>query len=144
MEFAFKRTDELQQKAAEKNQKRMPEKFTPEFKPGDYLLLQARSAKESRLEEKDEEGKTIPLPEKLRNQFIGPYRMIRWRDKHMRYCVLDIEGEEVTHNVNRLLKHHIWDDVHHDTNVRSAKRIQTEEKTEQVVPLKNWRYNNHE
>lgn len=137
LEFAFERTRTLQEEAALKNQKRLPEKHTPKFKPGDYLFVLARSAKEGRLEEKDEEGKTITLPEKLRNPFIGPYRMIRWKDVRKRACVLDIDGEEITHNVNRLIRHHIWDEAHHDTNVGAAKKKKkAEEKLEKVEPLK--------
>ena len=120
LEFAFKRTRELQETAAEKNKARKPEQHKPDFKKGDYLLLQARSAKEGRLEARDENGKQIPLPEKLRNQFTGPFRMIGWSGA--RSCILETgKGKHVTHNVNRLIKHHIWDEIHSDTNVKRQK-----------------------
>ena len=107
LEFAFKRSRDLQAIAAEKNKARKPEQTKPNFAPGDLLLLQARSAKEGRLEERDEEGKHIPIPTKLQNPFTGPFRMIRWDGE--RHCVIETEGGETTHNVNRLVKYHTWE-----------------------------------
>jgi hypothetical protein len=120
LDFAFKRTRELQEAAAEKNKARKPEQHTPNFKEGDFLLLQARSAKESRFEEKDSQGKNIPMPKKLQNSFTGPFRMVGWRD-NKRSCIIEMEnGKRVTHNVNRLVKHHVWDEFHDDTNKKNT------------------------
>ena len=80
-------------------------------------MLQARSAREGRLEERDGEGKIISLPEKLRNKFTGPFKMLRWRDE--RHCVIEIEGKQHAHNVNRLIKHHVWDDIHMRTDTHA-------------------------
>jgi transposase InsO family protein len=87
LDFAFGRARELQAITAEKNKARKPEQFQPKFKPGDFLLLKARAANESRLEEKDENDRHVSIPEKLRNQFVGPYRMVRWVGEilHHRY-----------------------------------------------------------
>lgn len=62
--------------------------------------------------------------------------MIRWKDKSKRYCVLDIEGEEVTHNVNRLIKHHI--ECHQSTDAKSTKKQKEtlEKEKEEEAPLK--------
>ena len=107
LDFAFKRAEERQKAAAEKNKARQPEKqHKPAFKVGDFLLVRARSAEEGRLIDKNEEGKFIKLPGKLTNPYIGPYKMIAWVGE--RYCKLDIEGVEKIYNVNRLIKHHIW------------------------------------
>jgi transposase InsO family protein len=121
LERAFERTRELQKAAAARNKARQPAQFKPDFKPGDLLLLHARSAKEGRLEEKTEEGASIAIPNKLRNQLTGPYTMIRWVGE--RYCAILIDGKEVIHNVNRLVKHHVWDDTHTRTDMPAEKRI---------------------
>ena len=104
----------MQRKAAERNKERQPEQFKPDFKVGDFLLLYARESKEGRLEEKTEEGKYIPIPNKLRNKLTGPYQMTRWIGE--RYCAIRIDDKEVIHNVNRLVKHHVWDDIHMRTD----------------------------
>ena len=57
--------------------------------------------------ERDGEGKFIPVPEKLRNQFVGPYEMMGWAGE--RYCRINVGGIEKMYNVNRLIKHHVWD-----------------------------------
>ena len=57
----------LQKAAADWNKSTKSQQFKPNFKPGDFLLLLARSAREGRLERKDEEGKDIPIPEKIGN-----------------------------------------------------------------------------
>jgi hypothetical protein len=67
------------------------------------------------------EGKMVAIPEKLRNKFTGPYRMIRWAGD--RYCVIDMNGKEVMHNVNRLIKHHAWDDVHPHTDAPPGEKL---------------------
>ena len=41
-------------------------------------MLRARAAEEGRLIDRDEEGKYIKLPEKLRNPYVGPYKMLVW------------------------------------------------------------------
>ena len=40
--------------------------------------------------------------------------MLRWAGD--RYCVLDMDGKEVMHNVNRLVRHHVWDEAHPQTD----------------------------
>ena len=76
--------------------------------------MKKRTAGENRLEERDEEGKFVPLPEKLRNVFTGPYEMVRWAGE--RHCTIQIKDKEVRVNVNRLIKHHVWDDEHVSTD----------------------------
>ena len=71
----------------------------------------------------------VTIPEKLRNPFTGPYRMIRWAGD--RYCVIDMNGREVTHNVNRLVKHHVWDDVHTRTDTTT---LDTHTRTTESTP----------
>jgi len=120
LEAAFARTRELQRIAADRNKARKPTQFKPDFKPGDLLLLYARAAVEGRIEEKTEDGKSIPLPKKLRNSLIGPFEMVRWVGE--RYCVIRVGGREVVHNVNRLVKHHAWDDTHTQTDTPKQTR----------------------
>ena len=46
--------------------------------------------------------------------------MTRWvGDRH---CAISMYGKEVVYNVNRLVKHHVWDDVHMrtDTHMRTG------------------------
>ena len=64
-DFAFERAKSLQAIASERNKARKPGQYKPDFKAGDLLLLQERAPKEGRLEERDEEGKAIPISEKL-------------------------------------------------------------------------------
>ena len=109
LEAAMEKARGLQKRAADKNKARKPEQFKPNFKPGDLLMLKIRAAKEGRLHEKDDAGRTVSIPEKLRNPFIGPFRMIRWVND--RNCALDMDGKESIHNVNRLIRH-VWDDSH--------------------------------
>ena len=47
--------------------------------------------------------------------------MLRWAGE--RQCVIEIKGEEYTHNVNRLIKHYVWDEMHDRTDVKSAHPI---------------------
>ena len=54
----------------------------------------------------------------MRNKFTGPFKMLRWMGE--RKCVIEIKGEEHTHNVNRLVKHYVWDDIHERTDVTST------------------------
>ena len=110
LDFAFKRVRKLQEKASARNKERRPPQTKPDFRPGDLLLLMERSAKEGRIEERTAEGKAIPLPEKLRLTYTGPYTMLRWCGDLK--CVIDMNGKAVAHNVNRLIKHHSWDDQH--------------------------------
>jgi len=117
-EKAFEKARDLQKAAADKNKTRRAGQFKPDFKPGDFLLLMSRSAREGRLEEKDEEGKPIPIPEKMRNKYVGPFKMLRWAGE--RQCAIEIRGEEQIHNVNRLIKHYVWDDVHPRTDRTGA------------------------
>jgi hypothetical protein len=77
LEFAFNRARTLQAIAAKRNKARQPEQYTPKFKPGDFLLLQERAAKEGRLEEKDDEGKSIAI---LRNLGISTPAPTAWYD----------------------------------------------------------------
>ena len=79
-------------------------------------MLYAREAREGRLEEKGEDRKFIPIPSKIRNTLIGPFEMVRWVGE--RYCIIKINGKEIMHNVNRLVKHHVWDDVHIRTDIQ--------------------------
>lgn len=119
LDEAFERVMLRQAIASERNRARRPEQYEPDFKPGDWLLLFSKSAKESRIEEKDEEGKGISIPTKLRNPFIGPYKMIRWAGP--RTCAIEVNGKEEVYNVNRLIKHHIWDDEHISTSAPDKK-----------------------
>ena len=48
LKAAFKKARELQKAAAARKKARKPEQTKPNFKPGDLLLLHARSAKEKR------------------------------------------------------------------------------------------------
>jgi hypothetical protein len=123
LDFAFKRAQERQATAAEQNKARRPEQYKPTFKVGDFLLVMARAAEEGRLIDKDEEGKFIKLPEKLKNQYIGPYKMIGWAGE--RYCKLDVAGVEKTYNVNRLIKHYVWDEDHLCTDKIPKKPLET-------------------
>jgi hypothetical protein len=126
LEKAFERVKMLQEAASKRNKERQPDQYKPSFKPGDYLLLFARSAKDGRVEEKDEEGRDITLPTKLRNAFTGPYKMVRWLGE--RKCIILMDGKEVAHNVNRLIKHHAWDDVHITTSEKKVSPAMEEEK----------------
>ena len=82
---AFGKARKLQKAAASKNKSRKPPQFKPNFKPGNLLLLLARSAREGSLKRKDEDGKDIPIPEKIRYKDTGPIKTLRWalrnRDK---------------------------------------------------------------
>lgn len=49
---------------------------------------------------------------KLRDRWSGPYPCIRM-EGHYAWILKD--GKEVKHNVNRLVKQHVWDDFHPDT-----------------------------
>ena len=114
-------------KASDANKERKPLQYEPDLKEGDLVMLQARSAQESRIEETDEKGHRITLPEKLRNPFIGPFRILAWKGEDKRKCILDID-KRIAHNVNRLIKHEVWDDVNTDTNKKPKLRIEPEEK----------------
>lgn len=120
---AFEKVRTLQKAAAAKNKARKPAQFKPDFKPGDMLLLMTREARAGRLEGRDEEGKAIPLPEKLRNKFAGPYKMLRWVGE--RKCAIEISGMEHIHHVNRLIKHHVWDDIHESTDIATPRPLPT-------------------
>jgi hypothetical protein len=54
------------------------------------------------------------LPGKLRNPWLGPYKMVRWVGD--RKCVILENKKEVEYDVNRLFKHHSWDEDHFDTS----------------------------
>ena len=41
--------------------------------------------------------------------------MLRWAGDC--YCVIDMNGKEVAHNLNRLIRHHAWDDANMRTDV---------------------------
>ena len=123
LEKAFERVRELQKAAADKNKARRPRQYKPNFKPGDFLLLMARSAPEGRLVERDEEGRPIPIPEKMRNKYTGPFKMIRWVGE--RQCAIEIMGEEQIHSVTRLIKHYVWDDIHTRTDVPAPRTPHT-------------------
>jgi hypothetical protein len=110
LEFAFGLARERQKTAAEKNKARKHTQFKPIFNPGDFILVMERAAKEGRVEERDEKGEYISIPEKLRNRYTGPYEMVRWAGE--RHCTILVKGKEMTYNVNRLIKHHVWDDAH--------------------------------
>ena len=125
LEFAFDLARERQKVAAERNKARKHAQYKPNFKPGDFILLMERAAKEGRLEEKDEEGKHISIPHKLRNRYTGPYEMVRWAGE--RHCTILMRGKEVTHNVNRLIKHHVWDEEHMCTD--RPHRVEEREET---------------
>ena len=114
LEFAFREARRRQQAVSDKNKERKPTQHQPSFVKGDWLLVFGRSAKEGRLELKDEDGKAIPLPEKMRNQFHGPYRMLAWSGK--RNCILDVKGKKQTFNVTRLIKKDAWSDAIRDTD----------------------------
>ncbi len=118
LDFAFTLARERQAAAAEKNKSRKHTQYKPKFKTGDFLLVKKRTAGDNRLEERDEEGNFIPLPEKLRNVFTGPYEMLRWAGD--RHCVILIKDKEVRVNVNRLIKHHVWDEEHPSTDTPPA------------------------
>jgi hypothetical protein len=85
LKFAFERAMILQEKMAEKNQGRKPDnEYTPEFEPGDLLLVWEKASAESRLKadvRRLEGDKGGVLPGKLRNPWQGPYKMIRWSGK---------------------------------------------------------------
>ena len=89
------------------------------------------------MERKDEEGKDIPIPEKIRNKYTGPFKMLRWVGE--RHCGIEIRGEEQVHNVNRLVKHHVWDDIHERTDIISTRlpltHVPTPEKGEIILFL---------
>ena len=123
LDKAFGKARNLQKAAATENKSRKPQQFKPNFKPGHFLWLLARSARKGRLERKNEEGKDIPLPEKIRNKYTGPFKMLRWVWE--RHCGIEIRGEEQVHNVNRLVKHHVWDDIHERTDITLASRSHT-------------------
>jgi len=72
--------------------------------------------------ERDGGGKFIPVPEKLRNQFVGPFKMIGWAGE--RYCRINVAGIEKIYNVNRLIKHHIWDAENLSTDTTQREREQ--------------------
>ena len=84
LDRAFEKARQLQYDAAVKNEQiKGINRYEPDFKPGDWLLVWKRAADESRWEAEDgeEAGK---IPTKLRNPWIGPFRMVRWAS-----CVLD-------------------------------------------------------
>jgi transposase InsO family protein len=115
---SFERVRVLQAMASERNKDRQKMQSEPTFKPGDHVLLFARSAKEGRLEVKGEDGEAISLPTKLRNAFIGPYKMVRYVGP--RKCVILVKGKEMVYNVNRLIQHYPWDDEHLTTSERAV------------------------
>ena len=41
--------------------------------------------------------------------------MLKWAGD--RYCVIDMNGKEVAHKLNRLIRHHAWDDANMRTDV---------------------------
>ena len=137
LDRAFGKARELQKAAAARNKARKPQQFKPNFKPGDFLLLLARSAREGRLEARDDEGKEIPIPEKIRNKYTGPFKMLRWVGE--RHCGIEIRGQEQVHNVNRLVKHYVWDDIHERTDITSTRipltHVPTPEKGEMILFL---------
>lgn len=108
----------LQQEMTERNRARIAQnQYDPDFKEVDLLLVWEKSNAESRLEgdvrrlEGDQGGK---LPGKLRNPWRGPYRM-KGR-KNERNCIIERNGKEEIFNVNRLIKHSVWDEQHPDTS----------------------------
>jgi len=117
LEDSFKRVRKLQA-ASEKNKDRQRLQSEPTFKPGDHVLLFARSSKEGRLEVKTDEGDDIALPSKLRNAFVGPFKMVRYVGP--RKAVILKDGKEVAYNVNRLIQHYPWDDDHLTTSERKV------------------------
>lgn len=110
LEAAFEKAKLCQAVASEKNKARQPAQYEPDFKAGDYLLYYKRTAKEGRVEE----SKDVSLPRKLQNPFAGPFKMLRWTGP--RAVALEIAGKEFIVNVNRVIKHHVWDDVHMTTS----------------------------
>ena len=99
-----------------------PEQYKPDFKEGDWLMVWEKNAKESRLPKEVQKisGAKSVLPGKLRYPWQGPYKMLHWVGE--RKCVVDKNGKATEFNVNRLFKHHSWDEKHFDTSgmVRGA------------------------
>ena len=129
MEFAFDRAKRLQAESNDRNAERAPNQYKPDFKEGDFLMVWERSAEEAKLKiDAKSDGKAEVqkvaghpvgvVPGKLRNPWTGPYKMIRWEGE--RKCVVLVTNQgapkEVTYNVNRLFKHHRWDEEHFDTS----------------------------
>jgi transposase InsO family protein len=114
---AFEQAREAQRKSAEANQARdKRQRWDPEFCEGDDLYLWERSAEESRLRQDIAYAVGRPggsLPSKFVNKWTGPYKFLRMNGA--RYAWILKGGVEVRHNVNRLWKHHRWDDLHSDT-----------------------------
>ena len=54
------------------------------------------------------------LPGKLRNPWTGPYKFVRWSGD--RRCFIISNGKEMEYDVNRLFKHHGWNEHHLDTS----------------------------
>ena len=137
LNFAFNKARELQTEAARRNQElKCTNKYNPDFKEGDWLLVWEKSANEGRLQGpaagKGEQA--VSLPNKLRNPWQGPYKMVRWSGE--RKCVVQKEGKEVEYNVNRLTKQYPWDDDHLDTSQKLDRKEEEEENTDRNNGLK--------
>jgi hypothetical protein len=116
LQAAFDLTRERQARASEKNRERdTRQRVEPDWKPGDQLLLWEVSTSQTRLQ-KDilamigHEGSSVST--KLRDRWTGPYPCVRMEGN---YAWIFKDGKEVRHNVNRLVKHHAWDEFHPDT-----------------------------
>jgi transposase InsO family protein len=124
---AFSLARRQQYAAAVENEDRGGNKSKPDYKPGDLLFVWARNSEESRTERAD--GKTVALPKKWVNPWIGPYKLIRWTSE--RKCLLDCAGKEQEFIVNRLSKHNRWDEVNPSTYAWTLKS-KTEETNKPV------------
>jgi hypothetical protein len=120
---AFKLARRQQYTAAVENEDRGGIKHKPDFKPGDMLFVWARNSEESRFERSD--GKTVALPKKWINPWIGPFRMIKWTSE--RKCLLDCAGKYQEFIVNRLSKHNRWDEINPSTYTWALKDRQAKE-----------------
>jgi hypothetical protein len=92
------------------------------FNPGDKVYVWEKSSKESLVDNLGSPD-IIRLPQKWINPWSGPFDFLRWISE--RKCMIDYYGTPTEYHVNRLTKHHSWDNVNPDTNewcLRNRKR----------------------
>ena len=122
---AFEYVRRKQYEAADTNyQRTAANRYKPDFNKGDFLFLWERAAKETRLErDKRQQGleaRPRKLPQKFTNPWTGPYEMVNWCGDN--YCLIDKDGNNVRHNVNRLSKFNPWETRAMDTFEWSRRR----------------------
>jgi transposase InsO family protein len=145
--WALART--MQKSVAETNAQRRPQGVNVTFNQGDLVYIWGPTIDDRRLHRtrpsagESQEDKlrrlaleSVKLPGKLSNKWSGPFTVIRKATNL--YYTIDKHGIEKNYHVNRLTKHHSWDDIASDTSTWFQKEgvlpTRAERITSQIQP----------